>query len=85
MSNETLPSVVEQVQGLLAEAFQVPSNLVTPELSFGDLPQWDSLGHMEIMLRLEEQYGVEIDSDTIAQLISVQEICRHLQELGHVR
>jgi acyl carrier protein len=85
MNNETLPSLVEQIQVLIAGAFQVPSDLVTPELAFGDLPQWDSLGHMEVMLRLEEQYGVEIDTDTIAELINVQEICRHLQERGYAK
>jgi len=85
MNNETLPSLFEQIQGLISEAFQVPSDLVTPELAFGDLPQWDSLGHMEVMLRLEEQYGIEIDTDTIAELISVQEICQHLQERGYAQ
>ncbi|MCC7129107.1 MAG: hypothetical protein B6D39_03370 [Anaerolineae bacterium UTCFX2] len=72
-----------QVQNLLAEAIQVPLELVTPDLAFGDLPQWDSLGHMEVMLKLEEQYGVAIDADRIARLISIPEICRFLQEDHH--
>ena len=75
----------QQVQSLLAEAIQVPQDLVTPDLSFGDLPQWDSLGHMEVMLRLEEEFGVDIDADTIAQLVSIPEICRFLEEKGHVQ
>jgi acyl carrier protein len=75
----------QQVQSLLAEAIQVPQDMVTPDLSFGDLPQWDSLGHMEVMLRLEEEFGVDIDADTIAQLVSIPEICRFLEEKGHVQ
>jgi len=67
-----------QVQHLVADSLQVPSEMVTPELAFGDLPQWDSLGHMEVMLRLEEQFGVAVDADTIAQLSSVPEICQYL-------
>ena len=83
-TNET--SILSQrVQSLLAEAIQVPGEMVTPELSFGDLPQWDSLGHMEIMLRLEEVFGVAIDADTIAQLISVPEICRYLEDKDYVQ
>jgi acyl carrier protein len=74
----------QRVQSLLAEAIQVPGEMVTPDLSFGDLPQWDSLGHMEVMLRLEEEFGVEIDADTIAQLISIPEICRFLEDNGYV-
>lgn len=79
------PSLTEQVQSLLAEAIQAPPELVTADLAFGDLPQWDSLGHMEVMLRLEEQFGVVIDADTIAQLISVPEICKYLEDNHHVQ
>lgn len=69
----------EQVRALLAETIQVPAELVTPDLAFGDLPQWDSLGHMEIMMRLEEEFGVEIDADIIAELVSIPEICTYLE------
>jgi acyl carrier protein len=78
-------TLTAQVQALLAEAIQAPPELVTPDLAFGDLPQWDSLGHMEVMLRLEEQYGVAIDADIIAQLVSVPEICKYLEANGHVQ
>ena len=37
------------------------------------------------MLRLEEEFGVEIDADTIAQLISIPEICRFLEDNGYVQ
>ena len=78
-------SLTEQVQSLLAEAIQAPPELVTADLAFGDLPQWDSLGHMEVMLRLEELFGVVIDADTIAQLISIPEICKYLEDHNHVQ
>ena len=71
------------VQVLLAEAIQVPPDLVTADLTFGDLPQWDSLGHMEVMMRLEEQFGVEVTPDTIANLISIPEICAYLETNHH--
>jgi acyl carrier protein len=74
----------EQVQAIIAEAIQVPSDQVTPDLAFGDLPQWDSMGHMEVMMRLEEQFGVEINTDTIAELVRIPEICAYLKEGGHV-
>ena len=78
-------SLIGHVQELLAESLQVPPDMVTSDLAFGDLPQWDSLGHMEIMLRLEERFGVAVDADTIAQLISVTEICKYLEEKGYVQ
>jgi acyl carrier protein len=77
------------IQQLVAQALQLPVEQVPPGLSFGDLLQWDSMGHMEVMLLLEEQYGVEIRAETISSLTSIPEICAHLaanytpKENGH--
>ena len=71
-------NIPEQVMALLAEALQIESELVTPDLSFGDIPQWDSMGHMEVMMRLEEYFGLEINPDTIASLISLPIICEYI-------
>lgn len=75
MSNGPL---IEQVQATLAEALQVPIEEITPELALGDLPQWDSMGHMEVMMLLEQKFDVEINPDTIAALVSVAAICEHI-------
>jgi acyl carrier protein len=72
----------QHIQALLAEVFAVPLQLVTPDLAFGDLPQWDSLGHMDLMMRLEEQFDAQIDTEAIAELVSVPAICAYLVEKG---
>ena len=83
MDDRQVSPFVERVQALVADALQVPQEMVTSDLAFGDLPQWDSLGHMEVMMRLEEQFGVEINPDTIASLISIPEICAYLEDNHH--
>ena len=69
-----------QVQELLVKSLRVPAEQVTPELAFGDLPQWDSMGHMEVMMALEAQYGIEINAETIGALTSISAICSYIQE-----
>lgn len=81
--NDFSTGLTEQVRDLLAGALQVPAEAVTTELSFGDLPEWDSMGHMEVMMQLEERFGVEVSADTIAALTSVEAICAYLKENGH--
>lgn len=71
---------VARVQEILSEALQLPADLVTPTLAFGDQPEWDSMGHMEVMMLLEERFGVEINTDTIAALISVPAICQYIEQ-----
>ena len=80
--SETI-EVNEQVRSLMADVFQVPLLEINPDLTFGDLPQWDSLGHMELMMRLEEQFQVEVTTDTIAELTSLSAICDYIQGKNH--
>jgi acyl carrier protein len=75
--------LVQNIQALLVEALHITEAQATPDLAFGDLPQWDSMGHMEVMMLLEQRYNVEINADTIATLTSVPAICAYLQEKGH--
>ena len=80
MMDEQEKELTEKVQAALIEALQVPAEEVTPELAFGDIPQWDSMGHMEVMMILEERFGIEINADTIAALVSVPAICTYIKE-----
>lgn len=75
--------MTKQIQELISAALQVPLEYVTPDLTFGDIPQWDSMGHMEVMMRLEEEFGVEINADTIGDLISIQAINDYLNKKGN--
>jgi acyl carrier protein len=83
MNAENSSTLLGRVQILLAEALQVEVGEITPDLAFGDLPAWDSMGHMEVMMRLEEQFGIEVSADTIASLTSVAAICSYLEEDSH--
>ena len=68
------------LQPILASALLVPEDLITLDLQYGDLPEWDSLGHMNIMMTLEDTYGIEISTETISKLISTTAILEHINK-----
>jgi acyl carrier protein len=76
----TNTELLNKVRTVLAQALNVEIADISPETAFGDLPQWDSMGHMEVMILLEEKFGVEINADTISELVSVQAIYEHVAE-----
>ena len=75
------PSLEMDVRQLVAAALQLDIDQVSPELSFGDLPQWDSMGHMEVMMNLEVRFGLEVSADTISALTTIPAICQFLEEM----
>jgi len=73
--------IFEELKPLLMEQLQLDSQTVTPTLAFGDVPEWDSIGHMTLIAALEETYGIEVTADTISELVSVEAICAHLMKV----
>jgi len=80
MNADNQAALTKQIQALLAEVFHVDISDIPPDLAFGDLPQWDSMGHMDLMLSLETNFGVEISAETITELTSMAAICKHISE-----
>jgi len=62
---------------------RLPPEQVHEGLSFGDVAEWDSLGHMDLLMTLEERYAVPLDEELIARLISIDAICREIAERQH--
>ena len=77
MENDT---IIVRVQETVAEALQVPIRQVAPNLAFGGIKEWDSMGHMGVMMLLEERFGISIDAEIIAALTSVPAICEYIQK-----
>ena len=75
-------NVTDTVRAIVADALQVSLDDVAATLEFGGIKQWDSMGHMEIMLRLEAQFGVEVSEETITTLTSIPAMCAHIEKKG---
>jgi acyl carrier protein len=71
------------VADLISRSLDINRAEITDCFSYGDAPQWDSMGHMNIMMALEEQYSVEITADTITNLVSIPAIVKYLLEQPH--
>jgi len=72
--------LLDKVRAVIAGILQVPIEEITPEITFGDIPQWDSMGHMEVLLALEENFGVAVNAETISELVSLPLIIEHITQ-----
>jgi len=61
----------EELQPLMAEVFGVDRERITPDLALGGIPQWDSINHLNLMLALERERGIEVTEEAIVACVSV--------------
>jgi citrate synthase len=59
------------VDQLIAQALGISGDKVTDTLEYQSIREWDSLGHIALMVALENAYGVRVDDDLIVSLRSV--------------
>ena len=77
--------LIDNVRNAIAEVLQVNLEEITPQITFGDIPQWDSMGHMEVMLALEQRFGVPVNADTIGELVSFEKIVEHIAQSDNAK
>ena len=78
----TSQPVPESLRSLLADTLDVPPAEITPELSTQTLESWDSFAHLQVILALEGEFGVQFDPQRIPDLTSVAKLQAALTEKG---
>lgn len=62
---------IEKYQLVFSESFNIKNNKL-PELTYQGIPEWDSVGHMNLISMIEESFDIMMDTDDIIDLSSYQ-------------
>jgi len=57
--------------------------VVDDDASQDSLHEWDSLGYLSIMARIEEEFGIQIRQDNINNFGSISEIVSEIEKCNH--
>ena len=79
MSSQPVPPALRNI---LADIFDISPDQVTPELAVGSIDSWDSFGHLQAILAIEGEFGIQFDPQKIAELTNVVKIQAELQAKG---
>ena len=69
----------EEIKTIVAENLGVEEDSITMESSFKDDLKADSLDLFEMVMALEENYGIEIPTDDLGQLETVADVIDYIQ------
>ena len=61
----------EKLTKAFTESLGIEPQLVTDELTYNTIPQWDSTAHMVLIAELENVFDVMLDTDDIIDLSAV--------------
>ena len=73
---------MNELTKLMADILRMREDEITEHLSVVDCDMWDSLKHMELIVTIEQTYGIALTADEIVSMVKVSEIKRILRNKG---
>jgi len=55
---------------VFAEALGVNEDIITDDLQYNSIPEWDSVAHMSLVAEIEEAFDIMLDTDDIIDMSS---------------
>ncbi len=74
-----MSNLIEKVKGIVAEQLGVKPEEVTPEAKFIDDLGADSLDTVELVMALEEEFGLEIPDEEAEKLVTVGDAIKYIE------
>jgi acyl carrier protein len=72
--------ILSKIQEITADRLGVDETDVTPDASFREDLEADSLDLVELIMELEEQFGMEIPDEEAEKITTVEEAVDYVQE-----
>jgi len=66
-----LTSTFEQVQAIASDIFGVPAGKISADSSPETVENWDSMQHLNLVLAIEEKFGVQLAPEDIEQMKTI--------------
>ncbi len=73
---------LNRVQNVIHNTFKVPMAEIKLQTGPENTASWDSLGHLQLVSALEEEFEIEFAMDQVEKMQNVEKILSVLKELG---
>ena len=74
-------STFERVQSVASDIFGIPADRITAESSPETIDNWDSMQHLNLVLAIEEKFGVQLDPEDIEQMKNIGAVAALVEKL----
>lgn len=72
----------KKLKAIFAEVLGVSEEIVTDELSYNSIAEWDSVAHMALVAEIDEQFDIMLDTDDVIDMSSFAKAKEILKKYG---
>jgi acyl carrier protein len=59
-----------KIKQVMSAVFEIPVESIADDVSSDNIENWDSLRHLNLILALEEEFGVSIPDEEVGNLVN---------------
>ena len=74
-------STLQQVRSIASDIFGVPADKISAESTPETIETWDSMQHLNLVLAIEEKFGVQLEPEAIEQMKSIGAVAALVERL----
>jgi acyl carrier protein len=74
MTPPASPETLQALQAVFRDCFDDDGLVLTPALTAADVPGWDSLRHVLLMVAVEQRFGIRFGTQELAGLKNVGDL-----------
>jgi acyl carrier protein len=74
--------IVDRVAKVFSKVFDFDSQRFSLEATPETVPNWDSVGHMNLVAQLETEFGLQFEVDDIMEMSSAAKVVEILKARG---
>lgn len=73
--------IAQQLRAVFVDALELGEGVEVEKLEYRGIEAWDSVGHMTLVAAIEDEFGVQLDTDQVIDLSSFKVALDLVKEL----
>jgi acyl carrier protein len=78
MADATIRDIISKIGAIAADHFDSPGLILQPASTAADVAGWDSISHIQFLMRLEEELGIRFKTAEISGVRNVGELAERI-------
>lgn len=72
----------KRLEKVVRVVFSVGDRSIDESWTSDDVPEWDSVGHLNLIVEIEKEFAVKIEIEEMFEIVQLGDIARILQKKG---
>lgn len=72
----------KDLKKIFSEVLDIDENMITNDLEYNSIPEWDSISHMSLVAAVEEKFDIMMEAEDVVNMSTFEKAIEILKKYG---